>query len=170
MPDMTYTLEIDVENYKSIIKAQQAFGKLSSKIDEALNNALFETGEKMERKAHSILASYGIDDGELASSIVLDKTNDGINLTATSNHADYVEFGTGIRGSESPHPKPDGWEYDVNGYGWTGWFYYDNQHKLRWTAGSPSKPFMYKSWLYGSQIVGSQVTKHMNKLLRSVEK
>lgn len=168
MPSVVYELDINLGNYQSIQRAEKIFGQLSAEIEQVIEDALEETGEKMEAKALESLSSYGLGGSEVASSVKLDKSSNGIKLVASSDHADYVEFGTGIVGALSPHPKPDGWTYDTNGHGSAGWFYYDAAHKLHWTAGVPSRPFMYESWLYGSRIVGSQVNKHLNALMRRV--
>ena len=59
----------------------------------------------------------------------------------------FVEFGTGIIGEAASHPEAAnvGWEYDHNHHGTDGWMW---QSKLsdgewHWTAGQPSRPFMY---------------------------
>lgn len=60
--------------------------------------------------------------------------------------ASFVEFGTGIVGSENPHPDTGvvGWKYDTNEHGENGWFYYKNG-EWHWTKGMPSRPFMYET-------------------------
>lgn len=60
--------------------------------------------------------------------------------------APYVEFGTGIVGSESPHPSTSiaNWKYDVNGHGDKGWHYYKDG-EWHWTKGMPSRPFMFET-------------------------
>lgn len=58
--------------------------------------------------------------------------------------AAFVEFGTGIKGKENPHPDANGWKYDVNSHGETGWFYFKNG-SWHWTQGMPSRPFMYET-------------------------
>lgn len=62
-------------------------------------------------------------------------------------YAIFVEYGTGIVGSESPHPDPPAsWTYDVNGYGDAGWFYFDSkQGRNRWTKGQASARFLYEA-------------------------
>ena len=67
-------------------------------------------------------------------------------IKAGAYYAAYVEFGTGVVGSQSPHPDPQGWQYDVNGHGDKGWVYYDDEGgKFRWTKGFKSRPFMYNT-------------------------
>ena len=81
-------------------------------------------------------------------------------VKCTCGYAAYVEFGTGIKGSRSPHPDPAilGWSYDVNGHGELGWWYPSGdgdtnptRKRLKdgtyvaWTKGMPSRPFMYNT-------------------------
>lgn len=60
--------------------------------------------------------------------------------------AQFVEFGTGITGSENPHPDTGiaNWKYDANEHGDAGWHYYKDG-EWHWTKGMPSRPFMYET-------------------------
>lgn len=60
--------------------------------------------------------------------------------------APFVEFGTGIIGSDNPHPDTGlaNWKYDVNEHGESGWYYYKDG-EWHWTKGMPSRPFMYET-------------------------
>lgn len=60
--------------------------------------------------------------------------------------AKFVEFGTGIIGSENPHPDPSiaGWKYDTNDHGEKGWYYY-RDGEWHWTKGMPSRPFLFET-------------------------
>ena len=60
--------------------------------------------------------------------------------------APYVEFGTGLVGSQNPHPDTGlaSWKYDVNEHGEAGWFYF-REGEWHWTKGMPSRPFMYET-------------------------
>lgn len=64
-----------------------------------------------------------------------------------SDHAAFVEFGTGVMGQTNPAvDAPEGWTYDVNEHGDKGWYYWDESAgKVRWTKGMPSRPFMYET-------------------------
>lgn len=67
-------------------------------------------------------------------------------IKAGAYYAAYVEFGTGVVGKGSPHPDPQGYQYDVNQHGDEGWVYYDDYTgKFRWTKGFESRPFMYNT-------------------------
>lgn len=58
--------------------------------------------------------------------------------------AAFVEFGTGVVGKENPHPEANGWKYDINEHGESGWFYFKGG-AWHWTRGMPSRPFMYET-------------------------
>lgn len=60
--------------------------------------------------------------------------------------ASFVEFGTGVIGSQNPHPETGlaNWKYDVNNHGESGWWYF-NDGEWHWTKGMPSRPFMYET-------------------------
>lgn len=70
--------------------------------------------------------------------------NNGIIFT-DCKHACFVEFGTGVKGATNSHPTLP-WDYDSNGHGEDGWYYYDEkQGRVRYTQGMPSRPFMYET-------------------------
>lgn len=66
--------------------------------------------------------------------------------------ATYVEFGTGIEGFFSPHPKAEseGYEYDLNGHEYNGWrfrFYYKGQwYTYEHFAGYEGKHYLYDAY------------------------
>ena len=74
-------------------------------------------------------------------------------VVAGTDHAMFVEFGTGIVAKQSPYPGelPDGvsWEYASGktirqlADGRYGWFYKDDDGQWWFTEGMPSRPFMY---------------------------
>lgn len=84
------------------------------------------------------------------------RQDDGMNfifaVVASSSHAVYVEFGTGIVGQESPYPYPfpegASWEYASGktirqlSDGRYGWIYYRDGN-FYFTEGMQSRPFMY---------------------------
>lgn len=118
--------------------------KVQQNIKEFLSK-LLEAGVDIARA--KIMELGAIDSGELQNSLAFTlykEGNKGI-LFTDCLHACYVEFGTGIKGSASPHPTLP-WEYDINGHGEDGWYYYDTeQGRVRFTKGMPSRPFMYET-------------------------
>lgn len=84
-----------------------------------------------------------VDTGDLRDSIHSLAEGLAGQIIASSGHAAYVEFGTGIVGAYSPHPTLP-WIYDINGHDINGWVYYKND-RFYWTAGQPAKPFMHNT-------------------------
>lgn len=62
----------------------------------------------------------------------------------------FNEMGTGIVGSENPHPSSDGifknWKYDVNEHGEKGWKYPKKDGTYGWTSGLPSRHMFYSAF------------------------
>lgn len=113
-----------------------------NRLVEALTNEGAEIARLQVRQLDAVYS------GELMNSIegyYSPATNVGI-IKAGAYYAAYVEFGTGVVGSQSPHPNPQGWQYDSNNHGDKGWVYYDDASgKFRWTKGFKSRPFMYNT-------------------------
>ena len=84
-------------------------------------------------------------------------------VVAGTDHAMFVEFGTGIAGKRSPYPGklPEGvdWQYASGrtirqlADGRYGWFYQDDEGQLWFTEGMPSRPFMYYTAIQLQDIV-----------------
>lgn len=125
--------------------------------------------EKGVAIAQSNIANYdAIFSGELIDSI---KTEYGGSkkgtavffIVADSEHAAYVEFGTGQLGLEGsyPYPFPEGVEWNYNtgktifeiSKGQYGWFYPMEDGTWRFTQGMPSRPFMYETAISLEEIV-----------------
>lgn len=62
----------------------------------------------------------------------------------------FNEMGTGITGSNNPHPNPSGpfksWRYDVNEHGEKGWVYPKSDGTYGWTKGLPSRHMFYDAF------------------------
>jgi len=134
---------------KDINRAIREVAKFKKEFLEKCNRlieALTDTGVEIAKvKVAELDAVYT---GELMNSIegyYSPTYNVGI-IKAGARYATAVEFGTGVVGSQSPHPNPQDWQYDVNGHGDEGWVYYDDESgKFRWTKGFKSRPFMYNT-------------------------
>lgn len=84
-------------------------------------------------------------------------------IVSDSEHAVFVEFGTGQLGAEGgyPYPFPQGvdWQYNVGetiipiSTGEYGWFYRDDNGNVYFTQGMPSRPFMYETSLELAKLV-----------------
>lgn len=138
--------KLDLKDIDRAIRQVQKFKVQFLEKCNRLVEALTEQGEDVARiEVQQLDAVYT---GELLNSIdsyYSPTYNVGI-IKAGAYYAAYVEFGTGVVGSQSPHPNPQGWQYDVNGHGDEGWVYYDDESgNFRWTKGFKSRPFMYNT-------------------------
>lgn len=121
-----------------------------------LTDKCYDFAEKMAEEGVKLakfkISGYdAIETGELLNSLNMepgDVASNGASFVIYTGceWAAYVEFGTGIVGSESPHPDTGlaNWKYDVNSHGEAGWFYYKDG-VWHWTKGMISRPFMYET-------------------------
>lgn len=118
--------------------------KVQQNIKEFLSK-LLEAGVEIAKA--KVFELGAIDSGELQNSLnyaLYKEGNKGIIFT-DCKHACFVEFGTGIRGSASPHPTLP-WAYDTNGHGEDGWWFYNEEQGIGGhTFGWESRPFMYNT-------------------------
>ena len=137
---------LDTKDIQRAIKELKAYKREFLDRCNQLVEALTDYGVEVAKVQVSQLDAYYT--GELMNSIegyFSPTTQVGI-IKAGAYYAAYVEFGTGVVGSRSPHPDPQGWQYDVNAHGDEGWVYYDDDSgNFRWTKGFKSRPFMYNT-------------------------
>lgn len=138
---MSFNVKVQVELPK--------IGKAKDEFSSNLEMYLTRIGEFGVQRAKENLTSYEMPfaTGELENSIHSDTPDEpnSVDIVADSDHAYYVEYGTGVDGATIPHPNPEvDWQYDVNGHGEDGWRYLKGG-KLHWTKGMPSRPYMYRT-------------------------
>lgn len=79
----------------------------------------------------------------------------------------FNEMGTGIVGSNNPHPNPDGpfksWKYDVNEHGEEGWKYLKEDGTYGWTKGLPSRHMFYSAFQDIKDEIGNIVDVEIRK-------
>lgn len=120
--------KVFLEKCNRLIDALTAYGEEVAKVEVARLDAIF-TGELWNSIGGYYSPTYNV----------------GI-IKAGAYYAAYVEFGTGVVGSQSPHPNPQTWQYDINAHGDEGWVYYDDYSgEFKWTKGFKSRPFMYNT-------------------------
>lgn len=110
-----------------------------------LTLSLVEQGVELAKQNADYMSIY--DTGELVDGIIPEFRDGKGYVVSSAPHSAFCEFGTGIRGAESPHPEPGlaGWKYDVNNHGEEGWWYMGDDGEWHWTAGMPSRPYMYNT-------------------------
>lgn len=128
------------ETKKFLIKYQEAYSK-------GIDNAIKYATEALYNKVLEYCYANGISNHVNQIHWEYDE-NIGIGRVWTNDMVIiFNEMGTGIVGSNNPHPSPDGpfksWKYDVNEHGEKGWKYPKADGTYGWTKGLPSRHMFY---------------------------
>lgn len=149
---------LDPKDVEKAIKQLNAYRKEVETKTTELARRLTDLGAEIARiKIVSLGAYYS---GELLSGVdgyFSPMLNAGF-VRVTSDHAAFVEFGTGVVGQASPHANGEylsraSWGYATGSKifttkdGKTGWVYPTDDGGFRFTEGMPSRPFMYETAL-----------------------
>lgn len=143
-------IEINLSS-DSIREAKKQLRQYKKTLPDKQKTLMYKLGARgytvMEEEINSFYMPYST--GALKRHIVIRLGDDWCTITNDSDHALYVEFGTGIVGAANPYPNNKiGYRYDINGHGEDGWYYYDEDEKrIRWTKGMPSRPFVHNTYL-----------------------
>ena len=100
---------------------------------------------------------------------------DGVGYVKIKSPATFVELGTGIKGSEEPHPSATeiGWIYgdhswiyptDENASNPNKW-QTENGDWLGFTRGQPARPFAYEAAMFTKQIAKDEVKISFNDII-----
>lgn len=149
----TISFSLDRKSIGMAIKEVQKYKKdfeahVQKLVQELVNEGVIEA--KIQ-----VAFMSAIDTGTLQSSIhgFYDSSMRVGYIRTGVDYAAFVEYGTGVVGAGAPHPAPEGWAYDVNSHGESGWIYKsDRDGQFHWTKGMPSRPFMYNTYKYLQQI------------------
>lgn len=138
----TIKLKLNTESLNRALKELKAYQKKVDAAGQNLTHSLTEQGVALAQLNASYMSIY--DTGELVRGIDSQYQGDKGYVVSSAPHSAFAEFGTGIVGATSPHPNPTlaGWKYDVNQHGEEGWWYWKDG-EWHWTAGMPSRPYMY---------------------------
>lgn len=125
---------------KFLIKYQEAYSK-------GIDNAVKYATEALYSKVLEYCYANGISNHISQIHWAYDE-NTGIGRVWTNDMVIiFNEMGTGIVGSNNPHPSPEGpfksWKYDVNEHGEKGWKYPKEDGTYGWTKGLPSRHMFY---------------------------
>lgn len=143
-------MSLDPKSVASAIKELEQYKRDFVRKTKAFMDSLVDNGVEIARNEVISLGAYEL--GELLESIggtamYTNGKGKGIIFSRGCDHAAFVELGTGVVGSRSPHPTK-AWAYDTNEHGDEGWVYFDDKKGgFRWTRGMPSRPFMYNTAL-----------------------
>ena len=138
----TIKIKLNTESLNRALKELKAYQKKVDVAGQNLTHSLTEQGVSLAQLNASYMSIY--DTGELVRGIDSQYQGDKGYVISSAPQSAFCEFGTGIVGATSPHPNPTlaGWKYDVNQHGEEGWWYWKDG-EWHWTAGMPSRPYMY---------------------------
>ena len=136
--------------------------ELESKTRELIQR-LVDYGAEIARV--KVVGMGAIDSGELLSGVdgYYSPTLNAGFVRVASDHAAFVEFGTGVVGQQSPHKNGEylakaSWGYATGSKifttkdGKVGWIYPTDDGSFRFTEGMKSRPFMYETAIELAQI------------------
>lgn len=140
-----------VENVKSILNGFAE--KLAQKMSEDMAYEI--TSKKfvwVEEGNLSLVSAIDFDIEQVGENAVRVTIGDNLGVIGMSdgnlvNPLYFIEFGFGIVGKNNPMQgnEENDWEYDINGHGEKGWFFYDNYGQLVHTQGREGINFMYNT-------------------------
>ena len=158
---MSKTLHVNVLSKQSINMAIRRLNEYKKEVETktiVLAQKLTDLGADIVRM--KIVEMGAVDKGDLLSSVggyFSPTFNMGV-IQVTSEHAAFVEFGTGVALGNTLHPNAEylakaSWNYGVGEHIFTtkdgkiGWIYPTDDGEFRFTEGMSSRPFMYETAL-----------------------
>ena len=180
-PELLGGKEVRIERDLDLLdpaKALKQINALKSDIDRAIVRGLDKAIDSIVDKLKFYMDEEGVP--QLKNSIVTIPWPKGFEIQVGSDSdptAIFVEYGTGIVGSESPHPE-EPWDYDIHKHGDRGWYapldmldpsifkvVKDGKPYGR-TWGMPSRPYFYKlqKWVQSYGIIARKINAELRKL------
>lgn len=135
---------------KSLEKAKKFLNKYQEAYSKGIDNAVKYATEMMYNKVLEYCYANGISNHTSQIQWQYDDNAKSGRVWTNDMVIIFNEMGTGIVGSNNPHPNPDGpfksWKYDVNEHGEKGWKYPKEDGTYGWTRGLPSRHMFYSAF------------------------
>ena len=135
---------------KSLEEAQKFLNKYQEAYSKGIDNAVKYATEMMYNKVLEYCYANGISNHTSQIQWQYDDNTKTGRVWTNDMVIIFNEMGTGIVGSNNPHPNPDGpfksWKYDVNDHGEKGWVYPKEDGTYGWTKGLPSRHMFYSAF------------------------
>ena len=135
---------------KSLEEAQKFLNKYQEAYSKGIDNAVKYATEMMYNKVLEYCYANGISNHTSQIQWQYDDNTKTGRVWTNDMVIIFNEMGTGIVGSNNPHPNPDGpfksWKYDVNEHGEKGWRYPKKDGTYGWTKGLPSRHMFYSAF------------------------
>ena len=135
---------------KSLEEAKKFLNKYQEAYSKGIDNAVKYATEMMYNKVLEYCYANGISNHTSQIKWQYDDNTKTGKVWTNDMVIIFNEMGTGIVGSDNPHPNPDGpfksWKYDVNEHGEKGWKYPKEDGTYGWTRGLPSMHMFYSAF------------------------
>lgn len=135
---------------KSLEEAKKFLNKYQEAYSKGIDNAVKYATEMMYNKVLEYCYANGISNHTSQIKWQYDDNTKTGRVWTNDMVIIFNEMGTGIVGSNNPHPNPDGpfksWKYDVNEHGEKGWVYLKEDGTYGWTRGLPSRHMFYSAF------------------------
>lgn len=135
---------------KSLEEAKKFLNKYKEAYSKGIDNAVKYATEMMYNKVLEYCYANGISNHISQIKWEYDDNTKTGRVWTNDMVIIFNEMGTGIVGSNNPHPNPDGpfksWKYDVNEHGEKGWVYPKEDGTYGWTTGLPSRHMFYSAF------------------------
>lgn len=135
---------------KSLEEAKKFLNKYQEAYSKGIDNAVKYATEMMYNKVLEYCYANGISNHTSQIQWQYDDNAKSGRVWTDDMVIIFNEMGTGIVGSNNPHPNPDGpfksWKYDVNEHGEKGWKYPKEDGTYGWTRGLPSRHMFYSAF------------------------
>jgi len=170
-------IEINLDNL------ERSIGKLAIfelQFQKAVDDGLEEFSHRFRDKLVENISKYGLPVHDILASIHIYQADNTLVISSNDEQLAYIEYGVGLIGSQSPHPKWTDWQYDINEHGYKGWVYYPETDMdfaqndviirtirgstIAWTRGHEARPFLYHTWLWGTRSIHQIVMKHVRRI------
>ena len=162
---MDIEIKIDLD---SMLTGEYKFPDFSAMMESTIRDGMKEVRRQGRRELLENMTQQGLGDTSLINSVVTRTRKDHISFKVVADHADFVEYGTGIAGMLGErHPNlPYGWVYasgrvsSITAQFGKGWYYpttpddpnpYKHIYKGQlygYTMGLPARPYMHNTWLW----------------------
>ena len=152
---------------KSLEEAKKFLNKYQEAYSKGIDNAVKYATEMMYNKVLEYCYANGISNHTSQIQWQYDDNAKSGRVWTNDMVIIFNEMGTGIVGSNNPHPNPDGpfksWSYDVNEHGEKGWKYPKEDGTYGWTKGLPSRHMFYSAFQDIKSEIGNIVDVEIRK-------
>lgn len=153
----------------SLEKAKKFLNDYNQAYEQGVENAIEKATELLYEKVKQYCYDEGIE--QHTNNVYMEY--DAITKTGRVWTNDMVlifnEIGTGIVGSQNPHPSPQSafksWKYDVNKHGEKGWYYPKEDGSFGWTKGLPSRHMFFNAFEDIKSEIGETIEVEIRKAI-----